>query len=201
MRWDRLTFTALGGIAAFLIGIALLVAGRGRASAVRAGLRQGGRHRNPCNGQSRAAQAARRRAGKAPRAARRTGAGGNTVGRLTRPPTEYELTLHQADPARSDFAAIEDGQEFIIALVSKVPTRKELACLGCGRFLCERRSDCDFGESRPRPLIPQGSPSSALERLRFTASATVSPAAPRLPACPRVAPHRPPAARGCRRSR
>ena len=25
MRWDRLTFTALGGIAAFLIGIALLL--------------------------------------------------------------------------------------------------------------------------------------------------------------------------------
>ena len=25
MRWDRLTFTALGGVAAFLIGIALLL--------------------------------------------------------------------------------------------------------------------------------------------------------------------------------
>jgi hypothetical protein len=25
MRWDRLTFTALGGVAAFLLGIALLV--------------------------------------------------------------------------------------------------------------------------------------------------------------------------------
>jgi len=26
MRWDRLTFTALGGVAAFLVGIALLLA-------------------------------------------------------------------------------------------------------------------------------------------------------------------------------
>ena len=25
MRWDRLTFTALGGVAAFLVGIALLL--------------------------------------------------------------------------------------------------------------------------------------------------------------------------------
>ena len=63
------------------------------------------------------------------------GAGGSTVGRLRRPPTEYDLTLRQADQARSDFAAIEDGQEFIIALVSKVPTRKELAWVAAGSFV------------------------------------------------------------------
>jgi hypothetical protein len=30
------------------------------------------------------------------------------------------------------------------------------ARLGCGRFLCGRRSDCDVGESRLRPLIGDG---------------------------------------------
>ena len=54
---------------------------------------------------------------------------------MRRPPTEYDLTLRQADQARSDFAAIEDGQEFIIALVSKVPTRKELAWVAAGSFV------------------------------------------------------------------
>ena len=54
---------------------------------------------------------------------------------MRRPPTEHELTLRQADQARSDFAAIEDGQEFIIALVSKVPTRKELAWVAAGSFV------------------------------------------------------------------
>ena len=57
------------------------------------------------------------------------------MGRLRRPPTEYDLTLRQADQARADFAAIEDGQEFIIALVSKVPTRKELAWVAAGSFV------------------------------------------------------------------
>ena len=63
------------------------------------------------------------------------GPGGSAVGRLRRPPTEYDLTLRQADQARADFAAIEDGQEFIIALVSKVPTRKELAWVAAGSFV------------------------------------------------------------------
>jgi hypothetical protein len=54
---------------------------------------------------------------------------------LRRPPTEYDLTLRQADQARADFAAIEDGQEFIIRLVSKVPTRKELAWVAAGSFV------------------------------------------------------------------
>jgi hypothetical protein len=57
------------------------------------------------------------------------------VGPLRRPPTEYELTLRQADQARADFAAIEDGQEFLISLVSKVPTRKELAWVAAGSFV------------------------------------------------------------------
>ena len=54
---------------------------------------------------------------------------------MRRPPTECDLTLGQADQARADFAAIEDGQEFIIALVSKVPTRKELAWVAAGSFV------------------------------------------------------------------
>ena len=54
---------------------------------------------------------------------------------MRRPSTEYDLTLRQADQARADFAAIEDGQEFIIALVSKVPTRKELAWVAGGSFV------------------------------------------------------------------
>ena len=54
---------------------------------------------------------------------------------MRRPPTEYELTLRQADQARADFAAIEDGQEFLVSLVSKVPTRKELAWVAAGSFV------------------------------------------------------------------
>jgi hypothetical protein len=45
------------------------------------------------------------------------------------------LTLRQADQARADFAAIEDGQEFLVSLVSKVPTRKELAWVAAGSFV------------------------------------------------------------------
>jgi hypothetical protein len=63
------------------------------------------------------------------------GAGGNTVGRLRRAPTEYDLTLRQADQARSDFAAIEDGLEFIMAQMSKVPKRRELAWVAAGSFM------------------------------------------------------------------
>ena len=63
------------------------------------------------------------------------GAGGTTVGRLRRPPTEYDLTLRQADQARSDFAVIEDGLEFIMAQMSKVPKRGELAWVAAGSFV------------------------------------------------------------------
>ena len=54
---------------------------------------------------------------------------------MRRPPSEYELTLRQVDQARSDFAAIEDGHEFIIAEVSKVPTEKTLAWVAAGSFM------------------------------------------------------------------
>ena len=63
------------------------------------------------------------------------GAGGSTVGPVRRPPGEYELTLRQADQARSDFAAIEDGLEFIMAQMSKVPTQKALAWVAAGSFV------------------------------------------------------------------
>jgi hypothetical protein len=54
---------------------------------------------------------------------------------LRRPPTEYDLTLRQADQARSDFAVIKDGLEFIMAQMSKVPKRKELAWVAAGSFV------------------------------------------------------------------
>lgn len=62
------------------------------------------------------------------------GAGGPTVARLRRPPTEYDLTLRQADQAPTDFAVLEDGLEFIMAQMSKVPKRKELAWIAAGSF-------------------------------------------------------------------
>ena len=54
---------------------------------------------------------------------------------MRRPPTEYDLTLRQADQARSDFAVIEDGLEFIMAQMSKVPKRGELAWVAAGSFV------------------------------------------------------------------
>jgi hypothetical protein len=57
------------------------------------------------------------------------------VGRLRQPPTEYDLTLRQADQARADFAVIEDGLEFIMAQMSKVPKRRELAWVAAGSFM------------------------------------------------------------------
>jgi hypothetical protein len=62
------------------------------------------------------------------------GAGGSTVGPVRRPPGGYELTLRQADQARSDPASIEDSVEFIMGQVSKVPTRRELAGVAAGSF-------------------------------------------------------------------
>jgi hypothetical protein len=81
---------------------------------------------------------------------------------LRRPPTEYDLTLRQADQARADFAVIEDGIELIMAQVAKVPKRKELAWVAIGSF-CERRRDCHVGQSRLRPLIRNGGSSNAPE--------------------------------------
>jgi hypothetical protein len=46
---------------------------------------------------------------------------------VRRPPGEYDLTLRQADQARADFAAIEDGIEFIIGQMSRVATQRQLA--------------------------------------------------------------------------
>ena len=57
------------------------------------------------------------------------------MGRLRRPPTEFDLTLRQADQARADFAAIEDGLEFIMGQMSKVPKRRELAWVAAGSFV------------------------------------------------------------------
>jgi hypothetical protein len=51
---------------------------------------------------------------------------GNPLGRLSRPRNLADLALRQADQARTDFAAIEDGLEFIMAQMSKVPTRREV---------------------------------------------------------------------------
>ena len=53
---------------------------------------------------------------------------------MRQPPTEYDLTLRQADQARADFAVIEDGLEFIMAQMSKVPKREELAWVAAGSF-------------------------------------------------------------------
>jgi hypothetical protein len=45
-----------------------------------------------------------------------------------------DLALSQADQARTDFAAIVDGLEFIMAQVAKVPTRRELVWVAAGSF-------------------------------------------------------------------
>jgi hypothetical protein len=37
------------------------------------------------------------------------------------------FTLHRADQARTDFAAIESDLEFIVEQLARLPTRKEMA--------------------------------------------------------------------------
>lgn len=54
---------------------------------------------------------------------------------LQEPPSEFDLTLRQADQARSDFAAIAMDLEFIMARLSKAPTRKDLAWVAAASFL------------------------------------------------------------------
>jgi hypothetical protein len=49
-------------------------------------------------------------------------------------PDEYDLTLRQADQARADFAAIEDGIEFIIGQMSRMPTQRLLVWVAAGSF-------------------------------------------------------------------
>lgn len=51
------------------------------------------------------------------------------------PPNEYALTLRQADQARTDFAAIADDLEFIMARAAKVPTRRDLVWVALAAFL------------------------------------------------------------------
>ena len=58
---------------------------------------------------------------------------------MRQPPTEYDLTLRQADQARADFAVIEDGLEFIMAQMSKVPKRRELAWVAAGSLWAPQR--------------------------------------------------------------
>jgi hypothetical protein len=54
---------------------------------------------------------------------------------LQEPPSEFDLTLRQADQARSDFVAIADDLEFIVGRLSKTPTRKDLAWGAAASFL------------------------------------------------------------------
>jgi hypothetical protein len=42
-------------------------------------------------------------------------------------PDGHSLTLHQADQARSDFAAISDELEFLKTQLARLPTQKQLA--------------------------------------------------------------------------
>jgi hypothetical protein len=70
---------------------------------------------------------------------------------VRRPLTEYELSLRQADQARSDFAVIEDSLEFIMA-EDVENAEAQNACLGCGRFLSRRRRACDAGDFGHRAL-------------------------------------------------
>jgi hypothetical protein len=45
---------------------------------------------------------------------------------------EYPLTLHKADQARSDFAAIESDLQFVMSQVARLPTRGDLAKAALG---------------------------------------------------------------------
>lgn len=62
-------------------------------------------------------------------------AGGSAVGPLKPMRGLAELALREAGQARTDFAAIEDGLEFIMAQLAKVPTRRELAWVAAGSFV------------------------------------------------------------------
>ena len=54
---------------------------------------------------------------------------------LKRPLGEYDLALRQADQARTDFAAIADGLEFIMIQLAKVPARRDFAWVALAAFL------------------------------------------------------------------
>jgi hypothetical protein len=53
---------------------------------------------------------------------------------MRQPRNMADLALRRADQARTDFAAIADDLEFIMAQVSKVPTRRELAWVAAASF-------------------------------------------------------------------
>ena len=54
---------------------------------------------------------------------------------MKEPRDAADLALREAGQARTDFAAIEDGLEFIMAQVAKLPTRKEVAWVAAGSFI------------------------------------------------------------------
>jgi hypothetical protein len=56
------------------------------------------------------------------------------MGPMRQPRNMADLALRRADQARTDFAAIADDLEFIMAQVSKVPTRRELAWVAAASF-------------------------------------------------------------------
>jgi len=60
-------------------------------------------------------------------AARRLNARVTASSHNVRMSERYPLTLHQADEARTDFAAVESDLEFIMAQLARIPTRKEQA--------------------------------------------------------------------------
>jgi hypothetical protein len=62
-------------------------------------------------------------------------AGRSGVEPLKQPRGLVDLALREAGQARTDFAAIEDGLEFIMAQVSKVPTKRELGWVAAGSFI------------------------------------------------------------------
>jgi hypothetical protein len=53
---------------------------------------------------------------------------------MKRPPGDYELARRQADQARTDFAPIEYGLEFIMGQLAKVPTQKQLGWVAAASF-------------------------------------------------------------------
>jgi hypothetical protein len=63
------------------------------------------------------------------------GAGGNRVGPLKQPRNVGDLALGQAEQARTDFPAIADDIEFVIARLAEVPTRKHLVRVALACFL------------------------------------------------------------------
>ena len=47
-------------------------------------------------------------------------------------PDAHILSLHQADQARTDFAAIESDLQFVMGQLARLPTRRDLAKAALG---------------------------------------------------------------------